>query len=143
MQNRDAELLTLVHKNAEMGRDGINHLISRTGDLNFRQALETQLCEYQRVLDSSEKMLQERHEAVQGVGCMAKTCSYLMANMKITQDPSTENLARMMVRGSAMGVSKLLEHLREYESHDERVLDLSKKLLLTERNNLREMKKYL
>ena len=52
-------LLDNIYRNAEMGRDGLYYVIRRTDDPAFRKAVETQLMEYQSIMDEAEEKLGE------------------------------------------------------------------------------------
>lgn len=49
----------------------------------------------------------------------------------------------MMITGNTKGAIKSIQHHRQYLGKDERVTDLSKKLLETEQNNIEQMKPFL
>lgn len=140
---QDVEMLNYVYQNAEMGRDALTQLIQITNDTKFRKTMEAQLSEYQNVFDSAEKMIQERNEQAKGVGPMAKISSRLMVNAKTMMDSSPSKMAQMLIQGSTMGVVEVTRHMKDYDGSDERVNDISQKLLRTEQQNIEEMKKYL
>ena len=140
---QDVEMLNYVYQNAEMGRDALTQLIQITNDTKFRKTMEAQLNEYQNVFDSAEKMIQERNEQAKGVGPMAKISSRLMVNAKTMMDSSPSKMAQMLIQGSTMGVVEVTRHMKDYDGSDERVNDISQKLLHTEQQNIEEMKKYL
>ena len=52
-------------------------------------------------------------------------------------------MAQMLIQGSTMGVVEVTRHMKDYDGSDERVNDISQKLLRTEQQNIEEMKKYL
>lgn len=140
---QDRELLNYVYKGAEMGRDGLMHVIQRCDDPKFRKTLQDQLTEYEKVFDAADQMVRERGGKPEDTGAMAKMASYVMANAKTMTDHSPSHIAEMVIQGSTMGVTKIQKHLNDYDGHDERVRDLSHKLLKTEQANIEEMKKYL
>ena len=57
--------------------------------------------------------------------------------------PSSSKIAEMMITGNTKGAIKSIQHHRQYLGKDERVTDLSKKLLETEQNNIEQMKPFL
>lgn len=58
-------------------------------------------------------------------------------------DSSQSNLARMMIEGSTMGVTKSLQTMKTCEVHDKDVSSLAEKLLVTEQANIDQMKTFL
>lgn len=63
--------------------------------------------------------------------------------MSVFSPPSTSRIAEQMINGNTKGAIKSIQHHRQYLGKDERVTDLSKKLLETEENNIRQMKPFL
>ena len=59
------------------------------------------------------------------------------------QDRALNLFAEMMISGNTKGVIKSIQHHRQYMGRDERVTDLSKKLLETENRNIEQMKPFL
>ncbi len=139
----DLDLLQEIYKNAEMGRDGILQIIEKTEDEHFHRALETQLREYERVVDKAGKMINQKGEKPEGSGKMAKTMSAMMTSMKTMEDRSTSHMAEMMVEGNTMGITKITKRLHEYDGGDQAVKELAEDLLKTEENNTEQMKRFL
>ena len=97
MNLNDQELLQLVYKNAEMGRDGLDHLIERTEDRDFRRTLAEQFAEYQFVMDEARTRLDAFGQEPKGSSTMAKTAAQWMGDMKCNMDSSSTNLAEMVI----------------------------------------------
>ena len=139
----NTELLDYIYQNAQMGTESISHLITIAEDVDFRRTLEDQLCEYQRVLDDAEEMIQRRGQSAEGVGPMAKISSYIMVELKTFADKSSSKMAKMMLQGSTMGVLEITKRIKEYKGANKEVLKLAEDLLKTEQHNVDELKKYL
>lgn len=139
----NTELLDYIYQNAQMGTESISHLIKIAEDVDFRRTLEDQLCEYQKVLDEAEEMIQRRGQSAEGVGPMAKISSYIMVELKTFTDKSPSKMAKMMLQGSTMGVLEITKRIKEYQGANKEVLNLAQDLLKTEQHNVDELKKYL
>ena len=139
----ETEMLQYVYQATEMGRDGIQSVLKYADEEPFRQALEQQLTEYEKLCGSTGQMLKERGEEPKGINPMAKVSSEVMSTMKTMTDRSSSKIAEMMVQGNTMGMTKSLKHLHDYHGRDERVKDLANKLLKTEEANIEQMKKFL
>lgn len=139
----NTELLDYIYQNAQMGTESISHLIKIAEDVDFRRTLEDQLCEYQKVLDEAEEMIQRRGQSAEGVGPMTKISSYIMVELKTFTDKSPSKMAKMMLQGSTMGVLEITKRIKEYQGANKEVLNLAQDLLKTEQHNVDELKKYL
>ena len=137
------QMLNYVSQKAEMGRDGIMHVIKIAEDPAFRKALESQLSEYQQVYDAADDMLRKRGGEPDESNAVAKMMSYVTSSMKTLTDNSPSRIAEMMIQGSTMGITKIQKRINEYDGSDERVRDVANKLLKTEQANIDQMKKFL
>lgn len=136
-------LLDNIYRNAEMGRDGLYYVIRRTDDPAFRKAVETQLMEYQSIMDEAEEKLRQQGETPTSSSPVSRAMVRMTAACKTARDNSPAALADMLIQGSTMGVTKLLRQMRAHESRSEDSLALADRLRETEENNIRQMKQYL
>ncbi|MCD8356790.1 MAG: PA2169 family four-helix-bundle protein [Clostridia bacterium] len=138
----DCTLLNHIRQTTEMGVDGIDSVI-QYADGTFRQALEQQRTEYNKIHDSADSLLRKHNGKPEDVGAFAKWSSELSSGMKTMMDSSQSNIADMMIRGNTMGVTKSMQTMRECDVSDHAVTSLANKLLATEQANIDQMKKFL
>ena len=136
---QDIEMLHHIHKSTEMGREGILSVLGSAKDAALRTALEQQLTEYEQMMGSSARLLEERGKTPKGVPAAAKLSARMTSAVKTWMDPSPSKIAEMMVQG----MTKSLRQMRTYASEDGRVKDLADKLLQTEEANIQQMKGFL
>ena len=136
---QDIEMLHHIHKSTEMGREGILSVLGSAKDTALRTALEQQLTEYEQMMGSSARLLEERGKTPKGVPAAAKLSARMTSAVKTWMDPSPSKIAEMMVQGNTMS----LRQMRTYASEDGRVKDLADKLLQTEEANIQQMKGFL
>jgi hypothetical protein len=139
----DAEMLTYILQNAEMGCQGIASVRKRVHDSRVDGLLCDQLVKYGKIYHCANTMLKNRGEEVHHVSPMAKTMARVAAQRDLRRDPSASHIAEMMIKGNTMGVNKMSRHIREYKGNDRNVAALAKKMLNTEEENIREMQIYL
>ena len=139
----DVELLRDICENAEMGRDGIMHILKQTEDSNLSQVLTRQLSEYQKTYDTADKMLHERNQEPTSANPMAKMMSYVSSSAKTMMDNSASKIAELMIQGSTMGITNMTKSLHDYDDSDHDVKKLAEKHIKTEQANVDEMKKFL
>ncbi len=140
---RETELLQNVYRNAEMGRDGLYFVMKKTDDPAMRRVVETQLMEYQTIMDEAEERLRAAGEQPQGSGKLAKLMVRMAAARKTAQDNSPAALADMLIEGSGMGVTKIMRELTRYRAGCEEAAALALRLQKTEENNIERLKAYL
>ncbi len=143
MLQQDEQLLSFINQNAQMGTETITQLIKITDDIPFRRALETQLTEYQNIVDSAQSLSQKKGVTASDIPGYAKMSSSLMLKINTMKDKTPSNMARMMIQGSTMGVVEITKHRKELPLTDPQTQALAEKLVQTEQKNIEEMKKYL
>lgn len=138
----DCTLLNHIRQTTEMGVDGIDSVI-QYADGTFRQALEQQRTEYNKIHSSADQLLRKHGGRPEDVSAFAKWSSELSAGVKTMMDSSQSNIADMMIRGNTMGVTKGMQTMRECNVSDTAVTSLANKLIATEQANINQMKKFL
>ena len=138
----DCTLLNHIRQTTEMGVDGIDSVI-QYADGTFRQALEQQRTEYNKIHSSADQLLRKHGGRPEDVSAFAKWSSELSSGVKTMMDSSQSNIADMMIRGNTMGVTKGMQTMRECNVSDTAVTSLANKLIATEQANINQMKKIL
>ena len=138
----DCTLLNHIRQTTEMGVDGIDSVI-QCADGTFRQALEQQRTEYNKIHSSADQLLRKHGGRPEDVSAFAKWSSELSSGVKTMMDSSQSNIADMMIRGNTMGVTKGMQTMRECNVSDTAVTSLANKLIATEQANINQMKKFL
>ena len=138
----DCTLLNHIRQTTEMGVDGIDSVI-QYADGTFRQALEQQRTEYNKIHSSADQLLRKHGGRPEDVSAFAKWSSELSSGGKTMLDSSQSNIADMMIRGNTMGVTKGMQTMRECNVSDTAVTSLANKLIATEQANINQMKKFL
>ena len=138
----DCSLLNHIRQATEMGMNGIDSVMDYT-DGSFREALKSQKKEYRSIHDSADDLLLKHHGQAQDLSSFAKWSSELSTGLKTMMDCSHSNIARMMIEGNTMGVTKSLQTMKTCSVSDPAVSKLAHKLLDTEQANINQMKPYL
>lgn len=141
--NGNAELLNFIYQNSQMGVDTIKHLIDITEDDKFIKHLESQLKEYKEIHSYARKMLNENGYDEKGISALEKIRTYLMINMQTITDKSASHIAEMLIIGSNMGVINAIKNINKYMDAEKDILQLMKKLLKFEENNIQQLKEFL
>ena len=75
---------------------------------------------------------------------MAKVSTSVMSKMKNMMDREDSDYAEDMIKGTSMGVSKLIKHIHHYNGEkNSEALSLGNRLLKTEEANLEDIKQFL
>lgn len=139
----DTTMLNFIRQNTQMGRQGIMDVLPRVENNIFTNALNRQMQEYERIYTEADTLLQEQGGQRENISVMSKISSQMMTTMKTMTDTSVSHIADMMIQGSTMGVTKIIQHQKDYDQSNPRIVALAEKLLKTEQRNIEEMKQFL
>lgn len=139
----DTELLGYIRQTTMMGRSGIDAVLKYSGCKPMTDALRQQRAEYGEILDAATNMLGMRGREPEPLPLGARMGTAMSRAKNVISPPSTSKIAEMMISGNTKGVIKSIQHHRQYMGRDERITDLSKKLLETENRNIEQMKPFL
>ena len=121
----NAELLNFIHKNAEMGRDSVDHILELCKEPAFCGVLREMREGYNRVCISSEALLTAGGKSPDGVSAIARTMSSMMLDFSTIGDRTSEKFASMLLEGVDMGISELEEKMRIYPSAKDEYMNLA------------------
>lgn len=141
--NGNAELLNYIYQNSQMGVQTIEQLLDIVEDSQFHKQLSTQLTEYTDICREAKELLNQHHCDEKEISGFDKFTAYMMINFKTLTDKSPSHIAEMLIQGSNMGITDATRNIRKYEDADSDILNLMKKLLKIEENNVKTLKEYL
>lgn len=141
--NKNIEFLNYIYQNAEMGDNSISELLKIITDQTFKNSIESQLHEYQMILDKTTALLAKFNGDVKGLNAFAKISTYMMINIKTLTDQTPSHISEMLIQGSSMGITDITKKLHEYNDADQEIVNLATSLLHIEQQNIESLKKFL
>lgn len=142
-ENEETKYLNKLYQGAEMGVIGIDSVIDKAHQEEFRDSLLSQKKEYEKIENQIVEILKKYGCEEKGIGKMAKKSSEVMSEMKIKMDDSDSQIAKMMMEGNNKGIIEITKIKNEYNGSDEEIKNLIDEFLKTMEQNLEDMKKYL
>lgn len=144
-KNRNADFLQDIYSNVKMGSDSIINLLPKIKSDEMKAAATAQLDQYEKYAADVKERLSEEGVQAKEVGAVAKLSAKLGMEMKSIQDGTTSHMAEMMVQGSTMDVTDLLQKVNAYESYPEcrDSISLAKEIVDFEEKNIEKMKEFL
>ena len=139
----DIEMLNCILQNAEMGCQGIAGVRRRIKHKAVDSVLCTQLVRYGKIYSAANSMLKSRGVEARRISPVAKTLTGLAAQRDLRRDASSSHIAEMMIKGSTMGVNKMVRHLRNYDRANPNITLLAKKMIDTEEEHIRELRAFI
>lgn len=142
----NTELLNFIHQNSEMGVDTLKQIIDITKNssyIEFKEILNSQYEEYKSIYSEVDKLLSARNKTAKDISKFAKTSAYISINLQTLMDKSPSHISEMLIQGSTMGIIDATKRINDYWDAEPEILDLAKKLLSFEQDNVEEWKKFL
>ena len=139
----DIEFLNVIYENAKMGIVGIDDIKKDIKSEELIKVINEQKNDYYAICTKAMKLLSITNDERKNVSPIAKLMTYIDSRMKLIQDDSDSNIAKMMIEGSNMGIIKLTEHLNNYKGDNKKIISLAENLLEIEKRNLKNLKKFL
>ena len=137
------DLLGSLLKTTQMGQVGIRSLLDTSMDAALRQALESQLREYDAIETEAHSLADRRGWELTDLDPAVRFLADRIARARVTGRQTDTKIAAMMIRGNTSGMIKGLKNMHQYEGQDVPVRILSQKLLDCERANIRQMQQFL
>ena len=138
-------LLREIYKNANMGEDALNSLISKVTDENLRRDITHQLEMYADFADKAKCRLYEMNIKPKELSPIAKISSEISMAMSTAADSSAKKLAGMIIEGATMGIVELKKQIStaKGENAPADITDLACDVVKFEENSVDKMKTYL
>ena len=137
------ELLTSVLKTTQMGQVGIRSVLDISMRPALRNALESQLREYESIESEVHAIAFQRGWELSELDPAARFLSDAMTRMKLTRGNCDSKIADMMIQGNTKGMVKGLKNLHQFPKLDNQISTISQKLLDCETANIRQMQAFL
>lgn len=137
------DMLSSILKTTQMGQIGIRSVLRAPMSDNLRQALHSQLKEYDCIETQAHKIAKAKGWELSELNSAVRFMSNAMSSAKLSFGCNDSKVAAMMVQGNTRGVIKGLKNEHRYYDRDQQVSQLSEKLLNCENENIIQMEEFL
>ena len=141
--NGNQELLSYIHKNAQMGVRTLEHLLTMVEEDKLTRQLRAQREGYQKFERLAQERMKQLGEEGASIGATDKVKSYLMIEMETLTDKSSAHIAEMLITGSNMGILDASKRIRQYPKAEGDIVKLVKGLSAFEEDNVQKLKAFL
>lgn len=137
------KLLKECSAGIEMGVKSIDDVLDYVGNHQFKELLNKCKAEHDKLKNETDKLLNKYHDTAKEPNPMAKGMSWLKTNVMLAINDSDSTIADLMTDGCNMGVKSLNKYLNQYEAAEEKVKDITKRLINLEEELTVNIRKYL
>ena len=123
------ELLNSINSTVQMGQIGIRSVLEASISTPLRNALRSQLREYDLIETQAHQIAASRGWELQDVNPAVRKMADMTAKMRLACGNTETKIAAMMIRGNTRGMIIGLQDQHRYPRADSDVRGLSQKLL--------------
>ena len=132
-------VLNDVIKTCQMGINGINVVMDKTGEPALRQALKVQRREYSDIEQQAKLLAQRKGYQIDQIKPITRRMGAMMSKGQLLVGEPDSKIAGMMIQGNTRGMILSLKNMRRCNQPDAQVAELAQKLLQTEKNYIDSM----
>lgn len=139
----DKKLLNSIVSTVQMGQIGIRSVLDTPVRNDLRNALQSQLKEYDTIETEAQEIASGRGWELKEVNPAVRSMADMMTKVRLSYGKIDSKVAAMMIQGNTRGMIIGLKDLHQCKQLDSRVKGLSQKLLDCEHANIQQMQGYL
>jgi len=137
------ERLSTLLKTAQLGQTGIRSVLDATAQPQLRQALQSQLREYDSIELEAHSIASRRGWDLPELDPAVRFLTDLNLRMKLTQGNSDSRIADLMIQRNTRDMIRGLKELHSSPQQDQSINALSQRLLDCETANIRQLQQFL
>lgn len=143
MTRADKAVLDESYRNAQMGRESINVIISKVEDEELALDLNRQACRFVQLEEKIQKEYQKSGIMPPEESLMNRTMLWGGIQMNTLLNASTEHLADMMIQGNTKGITELMKVVKANKDVQKEYYEMAQELMDFEEKNIEKLKAYL
>lgn len=139
----EKEILSSTLKTAQMGQVGIRSVLKYAQNHKLKDALNSQLKEYDMIETEAQKLAKQRGWEVSELAPASKIMSAACAKFNLMMGNVDSRIAAMMINGNTKGVIKGIKNQHHAKCADTHINILADRLINYEKDNIQQMQEYL
>ena len=137
------DLLDSINSTVQMGQIGIRSVLDTSVSTQLRNALRSQLREYDSFETLTHQIAAARGWELHDVNPAIRKVANMTAKMRLSYGNTETKVAAMMIRGNTRGMIIGYKDLHRCTKPDAQIQDISQNLLDCEAENIRQMQGFL
>ncbi len=137
------KLLKECNAGVKMGVGSLETVIEHVKDEKMKNILLECKNEHEKLGNETREILNDYNDSGKEPNSMAKGMSWIKTNIQLAINDSDKTVADLITDGCNMGVKSLNRYLNQYEAAEEKVKDITKRLINLEEKLAIDLRKYL
>ncbi len=142
-QSVNGKAINDVYKNAHIALQSISDLLPKVEDEKLKNELKNQYEGYEKIIGEISSYMAEQKIEPEDINPFKKMMLWSSIKMKVMMNDSRNQIAKMMINGTVMGINELAQMKNEGENLEPDVLNYVEKLLNLEEQYEQRLKAYL
>lgn len=143
LKKHDVDILNCIYKNSRMASDSIKQVSEKCGDEEFCGYINRQQEHYEAICKELKSEIEQSGNQVEQVPAIETAMAHMGISMKAFNDSSTNNFAKMMYKGTNMGIIDIAETVNHCHNASEETLRKAERLLSREEQYADGLKRFL
>ena len=140
---QSAKILKSVYRNAQMAYEASADVLKHCKDRQLSREISAETERYRTVASIAKQELARRGVTAAEVSPYAKTMAKMGIAMKTTANPRSANIARIMYRGTTMGIIDMQHTINRSHNAEPSIRESAEKLLAREQEFCDNLRRYL
>ncbi len=136
-------ILNQINTGIKMGMDSISNISEKINNTNLKKELLFQYDKYNEILNSVNTELKNYDEFPKELNPMQKASGWMMIEWNTITDKSDSNIAKMMLKGSNMGIIQGTKLLNDNPKTTENIKNILNNFITFQKDSVEQLRKYL
>ena len=137
------KLLRECNAGIKMGISSIDEVLDNVKNNEFKEILIRCKQQHEELGNDTRDVLNDYHDSGKEPNPIAQGMSWIKTNFRLAVEDSDSVIADLITDGCNMGVKSLRRYLNEYEGAEEKVKELTKRLIHIEEDAANDIKRFL
>ena len=137
------KLLRECNAGIKMGISSVDEVLDNVKNEELKNILIRCKEEHEQLGSETRDILNDYHDSGKDPNPIAEGMSWIKTNFRLAVDDSDSVIADLITDGCNMGVKSLRRYLNQYEGAEEKVKDLTNRLICIEENTANDIKRFL
>lgn len=143
LKKHDIDILNCIYKNSRMASDCIKQVAEKCDDMELRRYIDRQQAHYEATCKELKTEIEGAGGEVEQIPAMETAMAHMGISMKTFADDSRNSLAKMMYKGTNMGIIDIAETVNHCHEASDETLKKAERLLSREEQYADGLKRFL
>lgn len=143
MDEQTRKLLEECCIGCRMAVESFEQTVKYVKDPELKNLISDYTEKHRNFEDEAVSLLRASGNEEKSPGIMASTFSWFTTEIKLSVNSNNTQVSKLLMDGCNMGIKTLGEKLHQYQSADKKASDLTEKIIRTEEDLMKKLKKYL